>query len=178
MSALQRIPMSYEDYLALPEKPKAEWVDGVAIVSAPAVFRHSRSQGRLQVLLATSLTGVEVVPEAGTRLFPTKIRVPDIAVVRSEPVETIITEPPVLLVEVLSPSTRSEDTVRKSSEYAAGGVGQFWVVDPDSRTIDVFANVDGGWESLAHIDAAHPAATITVEEYGVIELDLDVILPA
>jgi len=58
------------------------------------------------------------------------VRVPDVLVFRERVDDTLVTETPLLVVEVLSPSTRSEDTIRKAPEYA--GAGQFWVVDlPD-----------------------------------------------
>ena len=103
-----------------------------------------------------------VAAEAGLRLSPTRMRVPDVMVVDRAPDGPWVTEPPLLAAEVLSPSTRSEDTVRKSAEYADAGVGQFWVVDPDHRTIDVYRNVDGGWEPVAHLDAATPTAEVAV----------------
>lgn len=78
-------------------------------------------------------------------------------------------------VEVLSPSTRSEDTIRKSMEYAEGGVGQYWVVDPDLRAMDVWRNVEGEWELLARLDEEH--RTAEVELAGVsVPLDLRSIL--
>ncbi len=67
-----------------------------------------------------------------------------------------------LVVEILSRSTRSEDTVRKSGEYLAGGAEQYWIVDPLDRSIDVFANRDSGWDALARIDEATPQATVPV----------------
>lgn len=67
---------------------------------------------------------------------------------------------PLLVVEVLSPSTRSEDTIRKSMEYAAGGAGQYCVVDPDLRAIDLWRNADGEWALLARVDDDHPVAEV------------------
>ena len=80
------------------------------------------------------------------------------------------------MVEVLSPSTRTEDAVRKSQEYAEARIGQFWVVDPDHRCVDVNVNVDGAWERLLHLDDAEPLGEVAVAEHGVVPLDLRVIL--
>ena len=87
-----------------------------------------------------------------------------------------VTEPPVLVIEVLSPSTRAEDTIRKSMEYAEGGIGQYWIVDPDLRAIDVLINADGSWDVLAHLDDTHPTAEIGVPGQGTVPLDLAGIL--
>ena len=42
---------------------------------------------------------------------------------------------PALVVEILSPSTRSKDMVKKLNTYMLSGVKEFWVVDPASRTV-------------------------------------------
>jgi len=44
--------------------------------------------------------------------------------------------PPRLVVEVLSPSTRRRDRHRKRPTYLAHGVGELWLVDLDTRTIE------------------------------------------
>ena len=80
-----------------------------------------------------------------------------------------------MVAEVLSRATRSEDMVRKSMEYAEGGVGQYWIIDPELRSIEVMGNSDGVWEVLARLDDDLP--TGSVELAGVsIDLDLHQIL--
>ena len=80
--------------------------------------------------------------------------------------------PPLMVVEVLSPSTRSEDTVRKSTEYAAVGVAQYWIVDPEAATLTAYANNGAGWDVLLELDETHPQGTVDVEDHGPVELDL------
>ena len=84
-------------------------------------------------------------------------------------------ETPALVVEVLAPGTRAEDTLRKSREYGDAGIGQYWLVDPDLRTIDVLDNTDGAWGVMAHLDDDHPTAEITVGGHGVVPLDLSAV---
>lgn len=45
--------------------------------------------------------------------------------------------PPDLLIEVLSPSNRVHDILTKRALYARGGVREYWIVDPDARTIEI-----------------------------------------
>lgn len=47
--------------------------------------------------------------------------------------------PPDLLIEVLSPSNRGHDLLTKRSLYARAGVREYWIVDPDTRTISVLS---------------------------------------
>jgi Uma2 family endonuclease len=49
------------------------------------------------------------------------------------------TEAPPFVVEVLSPSTRRYDREQKVALYAAHGVANVWIVDPDERSIEVFS---------------------------------------
>lgn len=47
--------------------------------------------------------------------------------------------PPDLLIEVLSPSNRVHDLLTKRSLYARGGIREYWLVDPDARSIEILA---------------------------------------
>jgi Uma2 family endonuclease len=44
--------------------------------------------------------------------------------------------------EVLSRSNRAHDLVQKRHDYAAAGIPQYWIIDPDQRTITVLTLVD------------------------------------
>ncbi len=85
------------------------------------------------------------------RLWPGKIREPDILFVareHSDRIDERVYGPPDLVVEVLSPSTRRADRHEKFYEYAQAGVGEYWMVDPDARTIEVFVLREGAYELL------------------------------
>jgi len=49
---------------------------------------------------------------------------------------------PDLTVEVLSPSTALEDRVNKHREYALAGVAEYWLVDTELRSVEVFSLLD------------------------------------
>jgi Uma2 family endonuclease len=142
---------------------------------SPVGYDHGGVVIRLGALLLSLFPELGVVTEVGLRLPRNRLRAPDLMLVSSRPEDRWVTEPPLLVIEVLSPATRSEDTIRKSMEYAEGGVGQFWVVDPELRAIDLWRNADGEWELLARVDDDHPAAE--VELAGVtVPIDLRQIL--
>lgn len=52
---------------------------------------------------------------------------------------------PDLVVEVLSPSTGKNDRVEKSKMYYKHGVKEYWIVDPDHKTIEVFIPAEKNW---------------------------------
>jgi Uma2 family endonuclease len=80
---------------------------------------------------------------------------------------------------VLSPSTRTEDLLVKSREYATFGVRQYWVVEPDGDpNVQVFDNRNGTWVSIAHITARHPDATVDVPGHGTVRIDHAAVFPA
>jgi len=177
---LQRLRMSWEDYLRLPEKPKAEYVDGEVIVTPPVAPAHGVAAIRLGAVVQAALPHLLVMTEVGVALPRNRLRAPDVMVVQTMPKGRWVTDVPVLVVEVLSPSTRTEDLVRKSHEYATAGIGQYWVVDPEAGVLEVFANVDAGaagWERLLRLDGGSPAAEVQVAEHGTVPLDVREVLP-
>lgn len=174
---LQRLRMSWEEYLLLPEKPKAEWVDGEVVVSPPVGEPHGIATANVIFTIKTALSQLRVMTEVGVWLPRNRLRAPDVMVTTAPTTTMWVEDAPVLVVEVLSPSTRSEDTMRKGPEYLAAGIGQYWVVDPDARAIDVFENVDGVWELLLRLDAGRLAGEVVVGDHGTVPLVLDEILP-
>lgn len=173
---MERRPMSLEEYLALPEGTRAEYSDGVAIMTPPPDMPHNAVEKRLLRLLEDSLPDVYAGHEMGVVLGPRRRRVPDVAVIDRLEATHFTEQVPHLVVEVLSPSTRSEDLVVKAQEYAVAGVGQYWVVDREAGSMTIFTNVGDGWEVLAALDSAHPRTEVEVPGHGTVALDLDALL--
>lgn len=164
--------MSFADYLDLPDELRAEYVDGEAIMGPPPTYEHQQICQRVVTLLNAEVAEpLVVVAAAGWHLSEDRIRIPDVMVLRQAPAGPLVTEAPLVTVEVLS-TNRSEDLVRKSTEYLEAGVGQYWIVDPRDRVIDVFENTDHGWHQLAHVTDEHPDATVTVHDTAQVRLQL------
>lgn len=174
---LERIPMSREEFDALPENVRAEYVNGIAIVTPPARHTHNRRYFNLAVALDQALPDLYVVTEAGLELTETRLRIPDIAVMPLLEDKHWSDATPVLVAEVLSRSTRSEDLLRKPIDYLRAGISQYWVLDPEHRTLTVLgADRDGSWETLLELDAEHPVGEVAVGEHGQVPLDLGALL--
>jgi len=166
------IPMSFKEFLELPEGPKAEWVDGEAIIDmAPAILPHNLVQGELTYELRMAFPHLRPAIETGY-LKGQRFRCPDILLVKPQSRDLRwLEDTPVIAVEILSKSTRKIDLVDKAAEYLADGIEQYWTVDPIKQTVVIRGNTGTEWRTLATIDEANPTATITVGKHGTIDLD-------
>jgi Uma2 family endonuclease len=136
-----------EDLAALPDDGlRYELVDGTLLVSAAPSRLHQRVIGNLYVLLREVCPPELEVLMAPTDYQPTRTRSlqPDVLVVRrDDPGRLAVSLPLALAIEVMSPSSRSIDSVLKRELYEQAGVQQYWLVDPDEPSITVWTLVDG-----------------------------------
>jgi Uma2 family endonuclease len=146
--------LTVEDMENMPDDEfRYELDDGVLIVSPAPSYLHQRVVFRLaQVLDAACPPGFEVLPGVGVNINRYQHRVPDLAVVRADSLDTVFQErPPVLAVEVASPRTRLYDRNRKKDVYEKFGIVSYWIVDPDPETpeLTVFELRDGTYQQVA-----------------------------
>ena len=96
------------------------------------------SHGILQTLIAVYLhnqrnaSGIRVMTEVRMRTQPTRFRIPDIAITDGKPTERILSIPPLLCIEILSPEDRLSRIQIRADEYLAMGVPEVWIIDPES----------------------------------------------
>jgi Uma2 family endonuclease len=155
-----RTPMAYEDYVALGEAKHHEYYDGLCVVNPPS-RNHSRTQAHLVDLIRPHCPDShEVLTGWGWHIGPELDYEPDIMVTdRSSPDDDVLRQPPPLLVvEISSPSTRDVDFDKKRRSYAAGGAEWYWVVDLQRRETVVYQNVDGDFVEMQRLTTATLAA--------------------
>jgi Uma2 family endonuclease len=130
-----RTLISVEEYLATSYRPDCDYVDGEVVERNLGEWDHSRLQTRLLVYLVTRYEkdGVFAVSEQRVQVKKTRFRIPDVCVVLGEPGEQILTKPPFLCIEVLSPEDRMSRLGQRISDYFEMGVPYVWVLDPESR---------------------------------------------
>jgi len=137
MSTLPRgRTMTRADLEALPDDGwRHELVDGALVMTPAPQWRHQSAVVRLVVALDAACPAdlrVVVAPFA-VLLGPDTVVQPDLLVApRSAISDTGLDGPPLLAIEVLSPSTTHIDLGLKKARYEAAGCPSYWVVDPGS----------------------------------------------
>ena len=137
---------------------RAEWADGEAVLMNAVELSHDRFTKFADRLLGTFVEAHglgEVFGESyHVRLAPQRRRRgPDVfflAAARSHLLERMqCAGPPDLIVEVISPDSRTRDRRTKFAEYEAAGVREYWLSEPPLRTFEAFAlGPDGRYARL------------------------------
>ncbi|WP_028934403.1 Uma2 family endonuclease [Pseudonocardia spinosispora] len=139
-----RRPLTVADYLALGETDvRVELVEGKVVMAPSPSPAHMEATFELGVALRGAVpSGFRVVPEIDLDLqlapaeLPGFVRSPDLAVVRSTALRRVKEQGGViraadtlLVVEVISPSSKRTDRVDKRGEYAEAGIPYYWILD-------------------------------------------------
>src|SRR5439155_24866099 len=117
------------DELPHDDGKRYEIIDGVLVVTGSPAVRHQRAAGRLYTLLVAACP-----PEYEVFFAPLAVVLgddtvmqPDLLVARvADLIETGLPAPPVLAVEVLSPSTKKIDLNLKPARLARAGTPGYW----------------------------------------------------
>lgn len=135
--------MSLGDFLALGETRHAEYYDGMCVVN-PSTRQHERTVAILRAGIERACpSGYEVLTGWGWMTSTDRRFEPDLMVCDLDAPDDDILRmpPPLLVVEVSSPSTRSDDWGIKLAEYGRAGAGWYWLVDLGLRELVVMENV-------------------------------------
>lgn len=126
----------------------AELVDGLIEEGEVTSRKHGRIITRLLSLLLAWLDahgGGELLSQDNrVRISGRRVRKPDILLVRAadHPVfdEETLVSPPDLVIEVVTNTRCDEDRdrVAKVADYEAIGARTYWIIDPETDTLDVF----------------------------------------
>lgn len=136
--------LTWDEFLALPEETRnAALIDGEVIVNPPTA-RHELVVRNLNLIFMQWIRSPDGYGEVSTQQ-PVKINdrrgyQPDFAWYPPEscapPEEPpSFSGPPRLIAEILSPSTRSFDLIRKRGDYEQIGIAEVWFVDGDKRHV-------------------------------------------
>src|SRR5580704_15393974 len=130
-----RTLISVEQYLATSYRPDCDYVDGEVVERNLGEWDHSSLQSRILVYLWNHYhnQGIRCVTEQRVQVNKTRFRIPDVCVVLAEPGEQILTRPPFICIEVLSPEDRMGRVRQRIADYFEMGVPYVWVLDPETK---------------------------------------------
>ena len=130
-----RTLISVEDYLATAYEPDCDFVDGHIEERNVGEVTHARLQARITAYLLThyEAKGLVVMTEVRVQVRPGRFRVPDICLTVGEPGEEVLTRPPFVCIEILSPEDRMSRIEVCINDYLAMGVPYVWVLDPQTK---------------------------------------------
>ncbi len=134
MATTTHIPLS--EYLETSYRPDREYVDGEIRERNVGKWEHAR----VQWLLAAWFNqherewGITGSAEQRVQSSSDRVRVPDLVVLLPGPQPDILTDPPLLVIEILSPADTYSDTQERAEDYREMGVQTVWIIDPKTRT--------------------------------------------
>lgn len=152
------LQITYDDYKTLPEQgPRYQVIEGELIMTPAPNLRHHRIVWALGNALYNHVEaqalGLVVGSPVDMILTATNVFQPDLVYLsharKSLMAEEGIRGAPDLCVEVLSPSTAAQDRDVKRKLYARFGVVELWLVDPETRTVELFRLQENPGEAAA-----------------------------
>ena len=130
-----------------------EWVDGEVIIMSPVSHRHVEFQrwllGILMMFVEQRDLGEVGGPEFLVRLAGRKrqLRLPDVYFLSKGRMNlirpTYLDGSPDAIFEVVSPESQSRDRREKFEQYEAGGVREYWILDPLSERVEAYRLEEG-----------------------------------
>ncbi len=153
-----RRPLTYEEYLRLPEtNRRCELLGGSLVCEPSPSYDHQWIVGNLYLLLRTAAEragGRVILGPLDTVLSREEAWVvqPDLVYI-SRARQGIVTgrglaAPPDLAIEVVSPSSRGKDPRLRPSLYARYGIREYWIVEPPRRGVEALVLAGGRYVLL------------------------------
>lgn len=156
--------VTVREYLRTSYSPDCEYVDGRIVERLWGEMDHSILQGYFIYLFHSHRLdwGVDVFPSLRTKVSATRFCVPDVLVVRDDlHVESILDQPPLIVIEILSPEDQWSRMQEKADDFLAFGTEHIWVFDPIRR---LAWTADRSGLHLVNADALNvPGTPIRVE---------------
>lgn len=149
---------SFEEYIKYEDDPdnRYELVDGKLELMNPPTFRHILISDFIRDAFKAEINRLKLpwlaIREGGIRTGWRKSRIADVYVVEREQVinsldeSGILTNSPLLVIEVISPESIKRDYRYKRSEYAAIEIDEYWIVDPIEQQVTILVLDEGLYE--------------------------------
>ena len=145
---------TWDDFIALEDEDQRELIDGELVEIDVPTFAHGCAVARLIAVLANwgDVHGGRAIASGyKVRVSERRGVMPDLQFYRrgneisADQNQGLVRGRPDLVVEVVSSSSRRYDRVKKLNWYAQLGVPEYWIVDPETRTLERLVLRDGGY---------------------------------
>jgi len=177
-----RTRWTYAEFARLPSETSTRYeiIDGELVVTPSPRPRHQAIALHLGTILDTFIRkhrlGVGFAGPVDVLFAEGDYLVPDLVFVRKNRAGIVtdrgIEGPPDLIVEILSPSTEARARGVKLERYRLYGVREYWIVDPDNRSVEVW-RFDEGADSAEVVEAGAAFSWTPVPEGPTLEIEVD-----
>ena len=126
--------VSVADYLSHVYQPDRDFLEGRLVERNVGEIDHGDAQGSVCSFVRANCPKFWSGPSIRVQVGAERFRVPDVVIMRGgKPAGRIITAPPEVAVEVLSPDDREAETNARIADFLAFGAQCVWVIDPKTR---------------------------------------------
>ena len=112
---------------------------GIIVMRLGTIFNNYIDENNIDAFVLADNADIYLSDESHVK--------PDVSIIIRKPSainkEKVIKGAPDLVVEVLSESTKKYDIGGKKDDYEKYGVKEYWIVDPENRSIKVYHNIEG-----------------------------------
>jgi Uma2 family endonuclease len=128
--------VSVQEYLGTHYRPDVEYIDGELQERNVGEIEHAEM---ILAVLAWFLNHkqewpLRILPDVRVQVKPDRYRVPDICLCDASSSDTrIVTGPPLVVIEILSPEDRVGDYHERIADYMGMGIRGIWILDPETR---------------------------------------------
>ncbi|MFM2438552.1 MAG: hypothetical protein RLZ55_1375 [Actinomycetota bacterium] len=152
--------LTRDDLRALPDDGlRHELIDGQFVMTPAPGSNHQTISLTLAAMIRAQVLGSDLkvlTAPFDVALGPHVVE-PDIVLARkADFTARDLPVAPLLVIEVLSPSTSHLDQGRKRDLYAEAGVPHYWIVDPETPSITTLTLTDGAYAQTAHVSRDEP----------------------
>jgi len=150
MAAMTQVSLS--EYLQTSYRPDREFVDGELRERNVGKTEHARVQALLTIWFGSHEQDWQIIvtTEQRVKVAVDRVRIPDVTLVRPGALsEDVLTEPPLCVIEILSPDDSYSRTWEKAQDYRKMGVENIWLIDPGTRSGQ--ASTPTGWRETMEL---------------------------
>ena len=170
-------PLTIADLEAAPDDGnRYELIEGVLFVSTAPNYFHQSIVTRILVAISMHLMEHpigEVVPGAGIVFDDLNGVIPDLVFLTHERKRQVLVggrliAAPEIVIEILSPGASNERRDRhvKRNLYSVRGVHEYWIVDPESRSIELYRKrKEGGLEIAANLQSGDEVTSSVLPDF-------------